>query len=379
MNRKRKGIIIGVVVAAVIIFAFIVAIVVINVNTTFQMGISSVIGPAGIIIAAAIGGITGVSSKKKSAGKSKNAKGQGDAESKENKKSKEGMKSRQEEEIRDKEKLDIIIREIKERTKTDFYKIRLEEGPTDIYSSKLGGVPYWDPELEYPTDPNEHALILLAQINFEKEKFDDERLPQKGMLQFFIANDDCYGCDYGSERFYDDKQEKWRAVYHEVIKEGLTEEDIMKLDILTHKTTTVESPMDREMEPVALRFEKREGCMSTGDYRFEGLYESILKEKFGEEMDERHWYNPLNNAEFDYITKAIDTWGHKMLGYPNFAQWDPRREGVPYDMLLLEIESEKVGSKWIMWGDMGVANFFINSESLKNKDFSRIAYTWDCG
>jgi uncharacterized protein YwqG len=32
----------------------------------------------------------------------------------------------------------------------------------------------------------------------------------------------------------------------------------------------------------------------------------------------------------------------------------------------------------MQWGDMGVANFFINSEKLKQKDFSDILYTWDC-
>ncbi|MDE5859478.1 MAG: DUF1963 domain-containing protein, partial [Oscillospiraceae bacterium] len=32
----------------------------------------------------------------------------------------------------------------------------------------------------------------------------------------------------------------------------------------------------------------------------------------------------------------------------------------------------------IMWGDMGVANFFISENDLKNLDFSKVAYNWDC-
>lgn len=31
-----------------------------------------------------------------------------------------------------------------------------------------------------------------------------------------------------------------------------------------------------------------------------------------------------------------------------------------------------------MWGDMGVANFFIRREDLLRRDFSRVWYTWDC-
>ncbi len=33
----------------------------------------------------------------------------------------------------------------------------------------------------------------------------------------------------------------------------------------------------------------------------------------------------------------------------------------------------------IMWGDAGVANFFIEEEDLKNKRFDRVMYNWDCG
>ena len=32
----------------------------------------------------------------------------------------------------------------------------------------------------------------------------------------------------------------------------------------------------------------------------------------------------------------------------------------------------------IMWGDSGVGNFFIREEDLKNRDFTRVLYNWDC-
>lgn len=69
-------------------------------------------------------------------------------------------------------------------------------------------------------------------------------------------------------------------------------------------------------------------------------------------------------------------WGHKLLGYPSFTQSDPRYDTyAKYDTLLLQIDSD---GDDIMWGDCGVANFFINKEDLKNKDFSKILYNWDC-
>ena len=33
---------------------------------------------------------------------------------------------------------------------------------------------------------------------------------------------------------------------------------------------------------------------------------------------------------------------------------------------------------YIMWGDSGVCNFFINKDKLKNLDFSDVLYNWDC-
>ena len=71
--------------------------------------------------------------------------------------------------------------------------------------------------------------------------------------------------------------------------------------------------------------------------------------------------------------------GNKIGGYPNFTQ-DDIRNIAPADeewLLLLQIdESEDVD---IMWGDGGVGNFFIEKNDLKNLNFSRVLYNWDCG
>ena len=32
----------------------------------------------------------------------------------------------------------------------------------------------------------------------------------------------------------------------------------------------------------------------------------------------------------------------------------------------------------IMWGDSGVGGFFINEENLKDLDFDKAVYNWDC-
>lgn len=49
------------------------------------------------------------------------------------------------------------------------------------------------------------------------------------------------------------------------------------------------------------------------------------------------------------------------------------------EILLLQIDSFSIDGKWfLMWGDSGVANFFITEEDLKNHRFENVNYNWDC-
>ena len=276
-------------------------------------------------------------------------------------------KAKEVKEIKDKAKLDEIIKEIKKKTEVTYYKITLGEETNDIYSSKIGGLPYWDLNKEYPTDSNGNKLVLLAQINFEKEKFDDERLPKAGILQFFIDNDDLYGCNF------DDVQNNWKVVYHETINNETNENEIEKLNVPTNKTVEM-CPMDKNMNSVMLKFEKNKCYTTTGTYNFESIVKDILKEKYNEEVTEKNLYFHFGDAEYEYMMNSFEAFGHKLLGYPDFTQSDPRQNGTEYDTLLLQIDTDK----GVMWGDSGVCNFFINSENLKKCDFSNVLYNWDC-
>ena len=91
----------------------------------------------------------------------------------------------------DRDITELIINKIKEKTIRKSIKINEEETSNlSIFDSKFGGLPYWDENMEYPTDKNGDALILLAQINFEKTPIKDERFPKEGILQFFIGTND---------------------------------------------------------------------------------------------------------------------------------------------------------------------------------------------
>ncbi|WP_368500184.1 DUF1963 domain-containing protein [Kingella sp. (in: b-proteobacteria)] len=48
--------------------------------------------------------------------------------------------------------------------------------------------------------------------------------------------------------------------------------------------------------------------------------------------------------------------------------------------MLLQLDSDAGddGIDKVLWGDAGVANFFITPEDLQLRDFSHVLFTWDC-
>ena len=67
---------------------------------------------------------------------------------------------------------------------------------------------------------------------------------------------------------------------------------------------------------------------------------------------------------------------HHVGGYPSFTQSDFREAGHydDYDRTLLRLTSDA----HIGWGDVGEAVFLIRRADLAARDFSRVAFSWDC-
>lgn len=267
--------------------------------------------------------------------------------------------------------IDEIYEAVKNETCIKSYKIEKEKSDNlTIFDSKFGGIPYWDFSKEFPTDSKGEKLNLLAQINFDKENFDDEKLPKTGILQFYISsNDDIYGINFDEQ----DKQTDWRVVYHENVNYEITEEEIKNNGVKTFTDVSPEyyAPFT---DSYKITFKTVDAVINVEDINFDSVLIKILKEKFNVIVEENKLNDYLEQIDKKYYEK-FSVWGHKLLGYPSFTQSDPRyKEYSKYDTLLLQIDSDND----IMWGDTGVANFFINRDALMNRDFSNILYNWDC-
>ena len=274
-----------------------------------------------------------------------------------------------------------IIEEVKKRTRTYAYSLVIDpETKPDLSDSKFGGLPWWDMEKEYPTDSEGRKLMLLAQINLEQMFWNPEGaelLPETGMLQFFIALDDVYGMDFDEQ----DAQKNFRVVYHETVNEQVTEEQVRSLGIpsCTDDNPDEFSPIFRE---VALKITGEQVFMGGEDYRFVTLFRDIAQEKFGKQCEGQSLYQILDGEARKKVWEEFSNENHWLLGYPYFTQTDPREYEERYryyDTLLFQMDSDYGGDEdYILWGDAGVANFFINREDLKKKDFSKVLYNWDC-
>ena len=125
-----------------------------------------------------------------------------------------------------------------------------------------------------------------------------------------------------------------------------------------------------------LIFNTDEDSLSVCDCHFET--------KFVEKYNQLNTNNKIESyyditTDIDDIDGDTNGFGHKIGGYPAFTQEDPREEDTSYDFLMLQLDSEfGDGKDRILWGDAGICNFFINSEKLKNLDFSDVIYNWEC-
>ena len=269
-----------------------------------------------------------------------------------------------------KEKIDRLLEIIKNKTEMDSYEMELEEAETDIFESKVGGFPYWDRAKEYPTDSDGNKLVLLAQINFEKEQFNNNLLPTDGILQFFIGYNDVYGMNFNKQ----DEQKDWRVIYHKQVNKNVNKDEIAKLNIPT--TITLDEKKEEYFpfyKEYKIKFNKKKSYIGMNDYKFDNLLTDILEKEFNAQVGNNP-YSFFSKNEEDYFIEHFNAFGHKLLGYPDFTQSDPRDIDSNYDTLLLQIDTD--GD--IIWGDSGICNFFINKKDLENGDFSRIIYNWDC-
>ena len=293
-----------------------------------------------------------------------------------------GKKKLTEEELRFNEDIKKIVLDILEKNKKPMIKISLSDDKPNLFQSKFGGVPYLPKDMEVPKNKENEQFTLLAQINIEELPKNNIYPMEEGMLQFWILNDDVLGLDYDTHL-----GNGFKVVYYKEIDKSVTEEEVLE-KYKPYKDEDSYFPIEGEF---SLSFKLTDGYFSDSNDDFREIANREMK-KFHIENKEK--YNEILKAYDDkeYLS-YWDIWdileedkkigeilfesGHKIGGFPNFTQSDIREIG-DYEILLLQIDSEGTEKNEIMWGDCGIANFFIREKDLKELNFDKVIYNWDC-
>lgn len=266
-----------------------------------------------------------------------------------------------------------VVEKLQSGTERDVIQIEVLDDVPALSGSKFGGTPYVETAGQIPVDSDGNQLQLLAQINLS-ELPDNPLFPNKGLLQFWVLNDDIYGMD---AEFNLNANDTSRVTYRDFDSETVTAEQVQAFYKPYREDDDDYFPVDGE---VSLAFSLAKEPISSEDYQFNAL--------FMKEWSDMYPECPIDSI-FDLPDDAVDViyddasgCGHKMGGYPCFTQDDPReyeKKFEEYQILLFQMDSIGTDDCEIMWGDAGVGNFFITQDALKELDFSNVLYTWDCG
>ncbi|PJJ60692.1 YwqG family protein [Hymenobacter chitinivorans] len=222
-----------------------------------------------------------------------------------------------------------------------------EAGPVSA-ASKFGGLPYLPLSVAYPRGEKGAPLLLLAQINLTELPATDW-LPAAGLLQFYASAQELYNVDEA-------------AVLH-IRPEQLAEEIQQDFSFL---------PADHyDDSPIR--------CEHTLQFALTTEYGGIEDSRFTVDFNGRtaHTYNTrLPRAQKQEFNRLFGGEGHKLGGYALFTQGDPRAytPAIANDVQLLQIDMDE----HIMFGDSGVAHFFISAQALQNGEFDQAYFYWDC-
>ncbi|MEG4108910.1 DUF1963 domain-containing protein [Microcoleus sp. S13_C5] len=253
-----------------------------------------------------------------------------------------------------------------EATIKPYIEIQTNNEDVNWWQSKFGGLPYLPKGFEYPKTPDGKYLFLLAQLNFDEIPPLDG-FPDRGILQFYIADDDVYGLDFDNYANVDNSavEPKFKIIY-------FPQPDLQVENIITNYDFLPEPQYFPVQGCYGLQFTKKYAPISTSDYQFTEILGSEIEELF------------MNSEIEDEYLEISQSVGHKIGGYPNFTQEDVRKyssnpeQKQKLDILLLQMDTDCNETVDIMWGDTGVGNFFIDESALRELDFTEVLYNWDC-
>lgn len=219
---------------------------------------------------------------------------------------------------------------------------------------RLGGAVWLAGGEDWPVDPAGEPFDFIAQIDFA-ELPPLGGFPASGVLQFFTQRDDGMGADFDQPA-----DSVIRLIWH---PDGLPAGRL------------VPAPPQREPGgPLADRTRVTGVALAATAARHEPSFDDFRIEALLDGIGNRPNFGIVDDWLYD--PERAEPMVHHVGGHPAFTQYDFRKAGHydDYDRTLLRLTSDD----HICWGDVGEAVFLIRAADLAARDFSRVAFSWDC-
>ena len=223
-------------------------------------------------------------------------------------------------------------------------------------AARIGGPAWLAPDEVWPRDVSGTSLEFVAQLDFARLP-PLAGFPERGLARFFVGRDELYGANFDAP-----DQSAGRVLWHEGCPEGGRLEPQPPLGAQDFSPFHNDAVRERGLALAAAPI-----CDAPDAYSWEPVarLEGALRRDGAEEITEK----------FEELAEAREI-GHRVGGHPVFTQSDFRASGAydDFDTVLLGLSSDDA----IMWGDVGEAVFLIRAADLAARDFSRVAFYWDC-
>ncbi len=221
-------------------------------------------------------------------------------------------------------------------------------------AARLGG-PAWFADGEaWPRGPDGEMLEFVAQFDLARLP-PLEGFPARGVARFFVGRGDIWGANFDAP-----DRSNVRVLWHDGPQSAGRHEDPPPWG--ADENSPFESVSVRS-NGLALRPEPA--------HDLPDFYSWQLQQRLEQDSE---LTGETENTLFDIAEEH--EFAHRIGGHPSFTQYDFRQPGKydDLDVLLLGLSSDSS----IMWGDVGEAGFYIRREDLDRRDFSRVAFYWDC-
>ncbi len=251
-------------------------------------------------------------------------------------------------------------------------KVHMKDDDESRMMTKIGGKPYW-PETSWPCiEIGKETINLLcaAQINLV-DMPDLPGYPKEGLLQFFILpleDMDIFNRAWARCITRCELPTNCLVIYRNKCYDRSIEE--------YPRTTLDEKTLNSQPGLYSIRgvyyptAKIEDQSMTSSDRNYNEEMLKAINKEFHSKYTITTLPKEIEEA-FENERKKKDSEGCRLGGHPYFTQFDARDDH--YSELLLQLDSEA----GMMWGDAGVANFFIDKDDLERNDFTDVYFHWD--